>query len=96
MKGLGDGADALQGAAQQCAQIAHGVGTVQAEALEGGLVDAREDPGLVGDARGVRAQGQKISLDFQHAQACCVSWTMMSQNTQRSLFRKYSREARSS
>src|SRR5712672_1295254 len=67
MKRLGDGANALQGAAQEASQVAHAARMGQGEALEGSIVGARHDPGLVGSARGKRTEGDEISAHLDDA-----------------------------
>src|ERR1700687_2259276 len=67
MERLGDGANALQTAFNQTSEVAHLPGMRQGEAFKGSVVGAGQDPGLVGDAGGVGAEGDEISADFDDA-----------------------------
>src|SRR4029077_8662588 len=64
---FGDGADALQGPAQESGEIRSQAGLVQASTLKGRIVIAGENPGFVGNAWGVRPQGEVVAAHLNHA-----------------------------
>src|SRR5580704_18642879 len=68
VKFFGDGAYALQGSSKQGAEIAHRPRSIQAEAFESGLVSARHDPALARHTRRVRAHGDEVTAEFDHAE----------------------------
>src|SRR5689334_3183784 len=67
MKVFGDGANALQGAAQQSRQVHTQTRLVEASTLEGRLVISRQDPRFIRNAGRIRTQGQVISATFDDA-----------------------------
>src|ERR1700684_3668928 len=69
MKFLGNGADALQGAAQKRGQVRAQPRLVKSRSFERGVVIARQDPGFVGDARRVGTEGEIISAGLNNAQS---------------------------
>src|SRR5205823_7874553 len=66
VKVFGDGANALQGAAQQGCQIDAQAGLIEACTLEGRFVISRQDPGLIRNAGRVRPQSQVISATLDY------------------------------
>src|SRR6202034_4535577 len=63
-----DSAYALQGTSQQGTQVAHRSGPVQAEAFEGRLVGAWQNPTLVRHTRRIGTHGDEVAAKLNHAQ----------------------------
>ena len=63
-----DGANALQGAAEESGEVGAQSGLVQTSAFEGCIVVARQDPGFIGNARGVGAKSEIVAAGFNDAQ----------------------------
>src|SRR5712671_1798944 len=72
METFRDRANPLQGTAQQRAQISPQSRLRQSRALERGFVVARNDPGFVGDARGVRSERDVVSASFDYARGLAL------------------------
>src|SRR5437764_11131915 len=66
MKRLGHGAQALQRAADQAAQLAQFGRGRKRRVLKSRVMSARQDPGLVRHAGGVRAEGEIVSANFDN------------------------------
>ena len=67
METLREGAHPLQGATQQCSKIHPQTRPRQPRTLERRFVVARQDPGLVGDARRVGSKRHVIPAGLDHA-----------------------------
>src|ERR1700731_1696743 len=69
MKFLGNAADALQGAAQKRSQVGAQPRLVKSGSFKRGVVIARQDPGLIGDARRIGTKGEIVSACLNDAQS---------------------------
>ena len=68
VKFFGDGADALQGAAQERAEVVEASGARESGAFERGFVGSRQEPDFVGHARRVGADGNIVAAGFEDAE----------------------------
>src|ERR1041385_2896785 len=67
MKRVGNGADALQRPLEQATQIAHASRPRQRKALEGGVMRAWQDPGLVWRAGCIGTERDKVAPHLRQA-----------------------------